>query len=201
MIFQATLSNKAHPEYGMVTVPFPIPKDEYDHTIEILESLGVGGVNVQDCQMDSFSGKYPVLNCLSGQSVKVDELDYLAKRLDSFCAGEDDQFQAMASKLELSDIKDFISLTFCCQEVTVITDFSDLEKIGKDHSLIINRKMCVFAGDHQEIDLCKVIPIPVIAPSDKVDHFAVRGHAGNIQGKVTAVMVHIGPPAEKILLF
>ena len=99
MIFQATLSNKGHPEYGVATVPFPIPKDEYDRTIEMLESLSIGDVNIQDCQVDSFSGKYPILNRLQGQSVKVDELDYLAKRLDRFCSGEDDQFQAMAHKL------------------------------------------------------------------------------------------------------
>ena len=32
---KAILSNKAHPEYGQATVPFPIPDSEYDHTIEI----------------------------------------------------------------------------------------------------------------------------------------------------------------------
>ena len=68
----------------------------------------------------------------------MDQLDYLAKRLDSFCAGEDAQFQAMACKLELKDIKDFINLTFCCQQVTVITDFSDLESIGRSHFLNLN---------------------------------------------------------------
>ena len=31
------------------------------------------------------------------QTVNVDELDYLAKRLDSFCQGEIEKFQAMAS--------------------------------------------------------------------------------------------------------
>ena len=29
--------------------------------------------------------------------------------------------------------KDFINLTFCCQKATVITDFSDLEQVGRDH--------------------------------------------------------------------
>lgn len=30
-------------------------------------------------------------------------------------------------------MKDLINLTFCCQQATVITDFSDLEAIGRDH--------------------------------------------------------------------
>ena len=40
---------------------------------------------------------------------------------------------AMAHKLELSELKDLINLTFCCQETTVITDFSDLAAVGRDH--------------------------------------------------------------------
>lgn len=36
-------------------------------------------------------------------------------------------------RMKLSDIKEFIDLASCCQKATVITDFSDLEKIGWDH--------------------------------------------------------------------
>ena len=65
--------------------------------------------------------------------VNVEELNYLAKRLDSFDSGEAAQFQAMAHKLELFELKDLINLTFCCQQATVITDFSDLAAVGRDH--------------------------------------------------------------------
>ena len=44
----------------------------------------------------------------------------------------------MAEKLDLRGIADFINLTFCCQQATVITDFSDLEAIGRAHYLNIN---------------------------------------------------------------
>lgn len=138
MIFKATLSNKAHPEYGQAAIPFPIPSDQYDRTIELLDAMGIGSPTDRDCRVDELTGRYAVLNRLVGQSVNLDELDYLAKRLGSFCPDEDAQFQAMASKLCLSDVKDFINLTFCCQQATVITDFSDLERAGKSHSLIIN---------------------------------------------------------------
>ena len=39
----------------------------------------------------------------------------------------------MAHKLELFELKDLINLTFCCQQATVITDFSDLAAIGRNH--------------------------------------------------------------------
>ena len=41
-VIKATLVSPNHPECGAATVPFPIPGDEYDHTIELLEGLGVG---------------------------------------------------------------------------------------------------------------------------------------------------------------
>ena len=138
MIMKAEVSSKAHPEYGQATIPLPIPDSQYDSVIDLLEAMDIGSPTAQDCRVDGMDTEYPILNRLVAQSVNVDELDYLAKRLDSFCAGEKEKFQAMASKLCLSDIKDFINLTFCCQQATVITDFSRLEQMGKDHALAIN---------------------------------------------------------------
>lgn len=141
MIFKATVSNKAHPEYGQAVIPFPIPDSEYDRTIGLLEDMDIGSPTGQDCRVDRLESQYPILNRLTTQNVNVDELDYLAKRLDGFCEGEGVQFQAMACKLGLADVRDLINLTFCCQQVTVITDFSDLEKIGKEHCMHLNGGM------------------------------------------------------------
>lgn len=108
MQFHAILSNPAHPEYGAATIPFPLPREEYDHSIELLSALEIGDAVLQDCKVDEITDGYPVLRRLEGQAVNVDELDYLAMRLDSFCVGEDAQFQAMAEKLDMTDIRDFI---------------------------------------------------------------------------------------------
>lgn len=138
MIMKAEVSSKAHPEYGQATIPLPIPDSQYDSVIDLLEAMDIGSPTVQDCRVDGLVSEYPILNRLVAQSVNVDEPDYLAKRLASFCQGEDAQFEAMASKLHLSDIKDFINLTFCCQRATVIIDFSNLDQAGKKHSLTVN---------------------------------------------------------------
>ena len=137
-MLKAVLSNPVHPEYGGITIPFPIPREEYDHTMELLEGIDIGDVLRQDCNIAELDSSYSILKRLENATVNVDELDYLAKRLDSFCAGEDTQFQAMAHKLGLSHIKDFINLTFCCQQATVITDFSDLEQVGRSHYMNLN---------------------------------------------------------------
>ena len=144
-IIQAVLSNAGHPEYGQVTVPFPIPSEEYDRNIELLSALGIGDAVNRDCKVDGLDSYYTVLKRMVGTVVTVDELDYLAKRLDSFSFGEDAQFQAMAVKLGVSNITDFINLTFCCQQATVITDFSDLEAVGRRHVLTAS-------GGHMPVD-------------------------------------------------
>ena len=133
MILHAVIGNPNHPEYGVATIPFPIPHDQYAHCMDLLEALEIGDAVKSDCQVQEINSFYSVLKRTEMLPVNVEELNYLAKRLDSFDVGEAAQFQAMAHKLELSELKDLINLTFCCQETTVITDFSDLAAVGRDH--------------------------------------------------------------------
>ena len=133
MMIQAVLSNPSHPEYGVATIPFPIPRDQYAHCVELLEALEIGDAVKADCKVEKIDSFYTVLKRTEMLTVNVEELNYLAKRLDSFDTGEAAQFQAMAHKLELFELKDLINLTFCCQQTTVITDFSDFAAIGRNH--------------------------------------------------------------------
>ena len=138
MMLQAVITSSTRPEYGETAIPLPIPDEDYERTMELLKGLDIGDVLAQDCRIVELASQYPVLDRLEGAAVNVDELDYLAKRLESFCKSEDDQFLAMAHKMNLTDIKDFINLTFCCQQATVITNFSDLERVGWSHRMNIN---------------------------------------------------------------
>ena len=133
MMIQAVLGNPNHPEYGVATIPFPIPHDQYAHCMELLEALEIGDAVKTDCKVEKIDSFYTVLKRAEMLTVNVEELNYLAKRLESFDTGEAAQFQAMAHKLKLFELKDFINLTFCCQQATVITDFSDLAAVGRDH--------------------------------------------------------------------
>ena len=133
MMIQAVLGNPHHPEYGVATIPFPIPRDQYTYCMDLLEALEIGDALKADCKVVEFDSAYNVLKRMEQLTVNVEELNYLVKRLESFDTGEAAQFQAMAHKLELFELKDLINLTFCCQQATVITDFSDLAAIGRDH--------------------------------------------------------------------
>ena len=137
-MMQMALSNAVHPEYGVVTIPFPIPEEEYGHCLELLEALEIGNAVNRDCKVQEVQDGPPILKRLEGSRVNLDELDYLAKRLDSFTDQELAQFQSAAVSYDYSNIVDLINLTFSCQEVTVITDFSDLESIGRNHYMTLN---------------------------------------------------------------
>jgi len=146
----AVLSNSQHPEYGQATVKFPISRYEYDGVLAKLEVMGIGGASARDCRVDSISGA-PILKRLEKVAINIDELDYLAKCLDLFTAQELAQFQGTAVEMGLFDMTDLINLTFCCQQATVITDFSDWGAIGRSHLLTINGG-CLSASQLEEAD-------------------------------------------------
>ena len=84
MMFQAILSNPSHPEYGVATIPFPIPRDQYAHCMELLEALEIGDAVKADCKVEKIDSFYAVLKRAEMLAVNVEELNYLAKRLESF---------------------------------------------------------------------------------------------------------------------
>lgn len=137
-MIQTIISNAKNPEYGQATVFFPIKEDDYPNVVELLRSMGLGNPLERDCRVDEVCGDWPILKRLEKVAINLDEMDYLARRLDSFDAQEKAKFQAAAVKFGLFDMRQLIDLTFCCQETTVITDFSDLEKVGRRHFLDVN---------------------------------------------------------------
>ena len=132
------LSNSNRPGDGVVTIPLPIPRKEYDHSLALLQILEIGNSMDNDCYVIDIHGGIPMLNCLIGKHVNIDEVDYLAKRLDSFNQRELAVFQGMAYAHGFEKPKDLINLTFSCENVTVVQDFSDLEKIGRQHYMNLN---------------------------------------------------------------
>ena len=59
-MFQAVLSNPDHPDYGVVTIPFPIPHDQYAHCMELLEALEIGDAVKTDCKVEKIDSFYTV---------------------------------------------------------------------------------------------------------------------------------------------
>ena len=77
MMFQAVLSNRDHPEYGVATIPFPIPHDQYAHCMDLLEALEIGDAVRADCKVEKIDGFYTVLKRTEMLTVNIEELNYL----------------------------------------------------------------------------------------------------------------------------
>lgn len=137
-LIRALLSNSQHYELGGVDILFPLKNEDYSESLQQLSERHIGDATAQDCMVKDIYSDYDVLQCLKGQEVNVDELDYLAKRLDSFDEYEDALYQAACHIFGLHDIKDLINMTFCFRAATVIRDFNKLEEAGKQHYLTIH---------------------------------------------------------------
>ena len=60
MMFQAVLSNRDHSEYGVATIPFPIPRDQYAYCMELLETLKIGDAVKADCMIAGIDSDRPI---------------------------------------------------------------------------------------------------------------------------------------------
>ena len=138
-MFEATLKNRISAHFAPVTITFPIPEDQYEQVILVLEQSQIGDARVQDCLVnDVCAPNCPALNRMTGTMANVDELDWLGKQLESFDRYELLQFNAAVERFGLSAADELIDLSFCARDVTVVSDFNDLELVGKRHYLTVH---------------------------------------------------------------
>ena len=60
MILKAELRNPAHPEYGTVSIPFPISSNYYARGLEALAPLEIGDVVKADCMIAGIDSDRPI---------------------------------------------------------------------------------------------------------------------------------------------
>ena len=138
-MFEAKLKSRSQPKLGALAVTFPIPEERYENVILALQNLQIGDVRKQDCCIESIRAPdCPALVRMTGTMANVDELDWLGKQLESFDRYELLQFSAAVERFGLSAADELIDLSFCARDVTVVSDFNDLELVGKRHYLTVH---------------------------------------------------------------
>lgn len=95
-----------------------------------------------------------MLSMLEDQFLNMDEVNFLAKRLDSFTYDELLQFYAAAQYEQLQSPKDLINLTYNLPCYTVVHDLRNLEAIGKTHYMNIHG--AVSASEMKKIDFAAI---------------------------------------------
>ncbi|MGN1053483.1 MAG: antirestriction protein ArdA [Candidatus Scatosoma sp.] len=86
--------------------------------------------------------------------INLDELNYLAKRMDSFDGKETKCFLAAVETGKYRSTKDLINLTFNLNCYTLIGDVSDLKEVG--YNRILSSKICIAKDELEKIDLEKI---------------------------------------------
>ena len=98
---------------------------------------------------------YPLeLSALNAQTVNLDELNFLARRLDSFTEEEIEQFFAATEHENAQSLKNMINLTYNLDKFTLIKNVGDMTKVGRDYTL--NTEGCVPADSRYDAKYAEI---------------------------------------------
>ena len=140
------LSIRAELKKNDITTVLDVPCNDYGIDIA-LQNLGETDMTETMQFCSHLGGDIPELAVLSEETVNVDELNFLAKYLDSMTDKELRQFQAAMTVTKPTEIKDMINLAFNLHNYTLITDFSDMAAVGKNHLLNVERAVSAEMDD------------------------------------------------------
>ncbi|WP_313180763.1 antirestriction protein ArdA [Lacrimispora sp.] len=119
-----------------------------------MNEIGVGITIEKQCMVDAVRNDDGGLQALVGTVVNVDEIQYLAKRMDSFDKIELKTFYAVARQEKLAAVKDLINLTFNLQCYSLISDFADVSAIGKRYEL--DRRSAMTVEEMRTMDFAAI---------------------------------------------
>lgn len=148
-MFEAALKSRISAHFAPVPITFPISEDQYEQVLLTLEKSQIGEAGVQDCVVENVRApNSPALVRMTGTTANIDKLDWLGKQLESFDRHELLQFCAAAERFDISSVDKLMNLPFCSREVTVVSDFNDLERIGKRHYFTFWRQFLFWRWPH-----------------------------------------------------
>ena len=150
-MLKLTLHKKDAPAYRSATIEFPATEGDLQ---KALEQIGVGITTERNCLVDKISGDEGALQQLTGRCVNADEVQYLTKRMDSFDKKELQTFRAAAFTQQLTEVKDLINLTFNLQCHSLVSDFSDIAQVGKEHEF--SRRMTMTMDELHHTDFAEI---------------------------------------------
>lgn len=120
---------------------------------DALKKIGVNG-EIDTKQTVSEVVDFECLSLLEGQEVDLDEINYLAKRLDSLTKPEVDKFIVVAQMEGLDEPKDLINLTYNLSRYTLIQNIGDMTVVGRTHTL--TREMAIPADNSRDSEYAKI---------------------------------------------
>lgn len=128
------------------------PCSEKELTSALME---INALNYSPSELFVTEVKYPEeFGFLKDRFVNPDELNYLAKRFDSFCESEEKRYFEAMKHESFTELPDLINLTFNLSRYTLIRDIGDMSRIGKEY--LMNRDGCIPAHDDDNPEYAEI---------------------------------------------
>ncbi len=126
---------------------FPYEENEISNVYNQLELETSAAPN---CYIDGVVYDSDMNEVLKGKECNIDELNFLFKRMDSFDTKERKVFFASAFAENSKTIAELINLSFNTHCYSLVSDFNNLETVGKD--LYLSEKQAVATRELEELD-------------------------------------------------
>lgn len=133
-----------------------------------MERIGVEDIRPK-CKFVTSLSRESVIDRLAGQIVDMDEVNYLVRRMESLTDYEKEVMTAFAEEKKIDSAKDLINLTFSLSGLSLLTDFTDKEKVGRQ--LYLDEFLGVSVSEDQKIDYAEFL-----AKTLKEGHIQVVPH-------------------------
>lgn len=147
---------------------FPYEESEISNVYNQLE---LETSTAPNCHIDGVVYDSDMNEFLKGKECNIDELNYLFKRMDSFDTRERKVFFASAFAENPETIAELINLSFNTHCYSLVSDFNNLETVGKD--LYLSEKQAVAVKELEELDgesfamqVIKTNPNSTVTPYD-----------------------------------
>lgn len=116
----------------------------------LCDSFGVANTAKTEIKIGTVHNDERLSTLLSDKTVNLDELNFLMKRLDSFDKNEIATFYAAAYAEKAETMAEFINLSFNTHCYSLVTDFSDLNAIGRQ--MYLTEQIGVSTEELQSLD-------------------------------------------------
>ena len=157
---------KANEENGKEEIVwFPIEEEQLQ---EICNELGIEMTTKPNCYVEG-SIDQRFLSVLNDKNCNIDELNYLMKRFDGFSEKEMKQFYATAFAENPKTMAGLINLSFNMHCYSLVTDFSNLNRVGKalylsERQAVASRELDALDGEAYAMEIIKSNANPTITP-------------------------------------
>ena len=131
------------------SIMFNFPYEESEIS-NVYNQLELETATAPNCYIEEVVYDLDMNEVLKGKECNIDELNFLFKRMDSFDAKERKVFFASAFAENTETIAELINLSFNTHCYSLVSDFNNLETVGKD--LYLSEKQAVAVKELDELN-------------------------------------------------